>query len=360
MAKRKPKLCLITTGGTIGMVRDANGIARPPEDEADFHNMLAPLFEQYDLGVVSFPPRDSTDMTPADWNEIRLEIEGLREQGVEGFVVTHGTDTMAHAAAMLAFMLGPPPLPQPVVFTGAQRTPNAEDYDGADNLAAACAVAASELGEVAVVFAGRILRGCRVEKVSPDELDAFRSPESAGLGQVGGDGVVALQNDAVRRGLPADSLPWVRGIGPTEWILSVALSPGIMTYPYFPMLRGDDPFTGIILQGFGAGHLPSIGECDWVRLVKTATDLQIPVLLTSPLASGRASGSDYAVGQAAIEAGGIPMGGMVTPAAEIKFRMLIAAASFQDQPPVEFVRQQMAASYFGERGGSPQTAAPGV
>ncbi len=360
MAERKPKLCLITTGGTIGMVRDADGIARPPEKSEDFQAMLGPLFERYDLGVVSFPPRDSTDMTPADWNEIRLEIEGLREQGVEGFVVTHGTDTMAYAAATLAFMLGPPPLPQPVVFTGAQRTPDAKDYDGADNLAAACAVAASELGEVAVVFAGRILRGCRVEKISLDDLDAFRSPELAGLGQVGGDGAVALQNGAVRRGLPADSLPWARGIGPTEWILSVALSPGIMTYAYFPMLRGDDPFTGIILQGFGAGHLPSVGECDWVRLVQTATELQIPVLLTSPLASGRASGSNYAVGQAAIEAGGIPLAGMVTPAAEMKFRMLLTAATYQDQPRVEFVRQQMAASYFGECGGSPQRFTPGV
>jgi len=357
MRASKPKLCLITTGGTIGMVRDANGIARPPEEREDFEAMLGPLFERYEIEVVSFPPRDSTDMTPADWNEIRLAIEGLREQGVEGFVVTHGTDTMAYAAATLAFILGPPPLPQPVVFTGAQRTPEAEDYDGADNLAAACAVAASDLGEVAVVFHGRILRGCRAEKKSLDDLDAFLSPELSGIGHVKGD-AVNLHGDAVQRGASTSASPWEKGIGPTEWILSVALSPGIETYPYAPMLQGDDPFTGVIVQGFGAGHLPSAEQRGWTSFVQTATDRQIPVLITSPLGSGRAAGSDYAVGQAAIEAGGIPLAGMVTPAAEIKFRMLITAAAFQGQPRVEFVREQMATSYFGERGGTPQPFTP--
>ena len=146
MTGRKPKLCLISTGGTIGMVRGDDGLARPPEEAEDFEAMLAPLREGYDIGVVSFPPRDSTDMTPSDWNKVRLEVEGLRDEGVEGFVVTHGTDTMAYAAATLAFLLGPPPLPQPVVLTGAQRTPDAEDYDGVRNLADACAVAASDLG----------------------------------------------------------------------------------------------------------------------------------------------------------------------------------------------------------------------
>ncbi|MEL7087295.1 MAG: asparaginase domain-containing protein, partial [Planctomycetota bacterium] len=68
MATRKSKLCLISTGGTIGMVRGADRIARPPEEAEDFEAILAPLREHYEIGVVPFPSRDSTDMTPSDWN----------------------------------------------------------------------------------------------------------------------------------------------------------------------------------------------------------------------------------------------------------------------------------------------------
>ena len=210
-----------------------------------------------------------------------------------------------------------------------------------------------------MVFHGRILRGCRVEKASLDDLDAFRSPEAHGLGRVADGGAVGLHDDAARRGAqPAK--PWESGPSPADWVLSVALSPGLNSGPYLDALRKPDHYNGLILHGFGAGHIPGRHPSDWIGVIREANEHGIPVLVTSPLASGRASTSDYAVGQAAIDAGGIPAHGMVTPAAEMKFRLLIAAADLQDRPRVEFVRDQMGTSHFGELGGAPQGTSTGV
>ena len=350
MNSSKPKLCVITTGGTIGMVRDAEGIARPPADEADFERMLSPLLDRYEIGVVNFPSQDSTDMTPADWGAIRIAIHEAQAMQPDGIVITHGTDTLAHAAATLAFSLGPPPLPQPVVFTGAQRTPEDEGYDGADNLAAACAVAASELGEVAVVFHGRILRGCRVEKISLDHLDAFASPEPHGLGRVQADGRVGLHDDAARRGQHRETLPWPAESSIEDAVLSVALTPGLDPAPYIELIEQADTFRAVILHGFGAGHVPSREHYDWTALIRRATALDKPVLLSAPLMSGRSKASDYAAGRSAVEAGAIVAADLVQPAAEIKFRQLVSAAYHQPGPNLDFVREHIARSHFGEAG----------
>lgn len=335
------------------MARDAEGVAQSAEAAGAVEGLLAPLRDRYGFEVVSFPLRDSTDMTPEDWDAIRQEIARQRVRGIEGMVVTHGTDTLAYAAATLAFLCGPPPLRLPVVLTGSQRTPEAKDYDGGRNFAAACAAAASDLGEVAVVFHGQIWRGCRVEKVSLDDLNGFRSPEPHGLGRVAEDGTVTLHRDAARRGGTPPPPLWEPGVRPADRVLSVAVSPGLDPRPYLEMVRRDAGWRGVVLQGWGAGHVPSRPSCDWVELVRASTERGLPVLLTAGLASGRGRASDYAVGRAVLKAGAIPIGGMVTPAAVMKFRLLIATADRQEHPRVAFVREQMAASAFGERGGRP-------
>ncbi|MEL7089900.1 MAG: hypothetical protein AAGL98_15895 [Planctomycetota bacterium] len=142
--------------------------------------------------------------------------------------------------------------------------------------------------------------------------------------------------------------------------MSVALSPGLNPRPYLDEVKKPDHYSGLILHGYGAGHVPGRETGDWIGVIREATGRGLPVLVVSPLASGRASASDYAVGRAVIEAGGIPMHGMVTPAAEMKFRLLIAAAGFQDRPRIEFIRGLMATSHFGELGGTPPSTWSGV
>ncbi|MEM9420494.1 MAG: asparaginase domain-containing protein [Planctomycetota bacterium] len=353
MSDRKPKLCLITTGGTIGMVRDEDGIAHPPVDQSDFHAMLGPIAGQYDLSVLPLMNHDSTNMLPSDWSAIAEQIEQSRADGFDGFVVTHGTDTMAHSAAAVAFALGPPPLLSPVVFTGAMHTPEHEDYDGRANLELACRVASANLGEVVLAFGQQIFRGVRVEKNSATALDAFESPESYPLGRVADE--VVLHDDAVRRGNEQEHPVWPTETGFADRVATVNLTPGLEPGMYESLLAGDQPCRGVLLRTLGAGNVPSRDSADWVRWIARAAELDIPIMLTSPFRGGRTDASGYAVGRAAIEAGAIPHPGLTEACVEVKLRHSIAAAQRHGVPACEFVRNVMAHNYFGELGGSPQS-----
>ncbi len=112
------KICLIYTGGTIGMHRDVNGVLRPPENPEDFLH-LAPELDTSEFDFVPLLNKDSTNMIPADWTAIAEAIYERRKEGYIGFVVAHGTDTMHFSASAVALALGSN-LNFPVVFTGAQ------------------------------------------------------------------------------------------------------------------------------------------------------------------------------------------------------------------------------------------------
>ncbi|MBB6429929.1 asparaginase [Algisphaera agarilytica] len=353
MSDRKPRLCVITTGGTIGMVRDADGIAHPPVDHSDFHNLLGPIAGRYDLTALPLMNRDSTNMLPSDWSRIAEHIDQSRGEGFDGYVVTHGTDTLAHSAAAVAFALGPPPLLSPVVFTGAMHTPDHDDYDGLANLQTACRVASANLGEVVIAFGSSIYRGVRVEKVSATELDAFASPESYALGRVAEE--VVLHDDAVRRGNEAEHPHWPAETGFADRVATVSLTPGLEPALYESLLVSDRPCRGVLLRTLGAGNVSSRETTDWVRWIARATEQDIPVVLTSSFFGGRTDASGYALGQAAIEAGAIPHAGLTEPCVEVKLRHSIAAAQRHGVAACEFVRNVMAHNYFGELGGSPQS-----
>lgn len=356
MAQAKPKLLVVTTGGTIGMVRGDSGVARPPESQDEFHQMLAGVEDRYELSVLPLSNRDSSDALPPDWAEIARSVHAGVDDGFDGFVVTHGTDTLAHSAAAVAFALGPPPHRQPVVFTGAMRTPQDAGYDGQANLEAACRVAAGPLGEVAVVFAGKIFRATRVEKIDAVSLDAFAAPEPHGLGRV--DAQVMLHDDAARR---SDSHPeprWPLEAAFAQRVATVALTPGLEPELYAPLIEDDAPCRGVLLRALGAGNVPGRAPSDWVSWIRRATRLDIPVVLTSPFRGGRTDRSGYAASAAALDAGAIALGDLSTPCAEVKLRHSIAAALERGAGVCEFVRNVMAHNFFGELGGTPQSTEP--
>lgn len=352
MADRQPKLRVITTGGTIAMVRDAQGDARPHQTPDKFHATLGSLTDRFALDVLALTNRDSTNMLPSDWHDIAEQIVADEKSPTDydGTVVVHGTDTMAHAATTVALTLGPPPLAMPVVFTGAMRTPEAPDYDGLDNLEAACRVAASELGEAAVVFAGRILRGCRCAKISATQLDAFASPDGVDLGRVHKDDV-ELDDHAVRRGTASPNADWPTGLRLDDEVISIALTPGLSPAFYRPMLESDALCRGVLLSTFGAGNLPDREGYDWIAFVRDATRRDIPVLLTSPFAGGRTDQNDYALGRAAVDAGGITVADLTPACCEMKFRYAIQIAAERGQGVCDTTRAVMAETLFGEAEG---------
>ena len=180
------KVLIIYTGGTIGMTRTENGYA--PESGrfraaldtiADLH---APEMPEWEFAELS-PLLDSSNMTVREWNHIAALV--AREyDGYDGFVILHGTDTMAYTASALSFMLGG--LDKPVVLTGSQIPLCEIRSDGRDNLITALLIAGEGIvREVCLYFGGRLLRGNRATKYSADGLIAFVSPDYPCLAEVG-------------------------------------------------------------------------------------------------------------------------------------------------------------------------------
>ena len=175
------RILLIYTGGTIGMNRNPQtGALEPFDFEHLLHNV--PELEQFDTQIDTYqfqPPIDSSDMTPARWTDISHCIADRYEQ-YDGFVVLHGTDTMAYTASALSYMLEN--LTKPVIFTGSQLPIGQLRTDGKENLITAVEIAAAKdeeghamVPEVGIFFGGHLLRGNRTTKQSAEEFNAFES-----------------------------------------------------------------------------------------------------------------------------------------------------------------------------------------
>src|SRR6476620_150232 len=179
---------VLHTDGTIGMVESPDG--RAPEAGA-----LAPYLDwivetsRGELPAIAFleldPPIDSANATPDEWCDIaRILYEHRADH--DGFVVLHGTDTMAYTSSALSFLL--PSFGKPVVVTGSQIPINRIRSDGRQNFIGALQVAAhSSVEEVTLLFGEVLLRGNRATKVDASGLDAFDSPRFAPLAVIGID-----------------------------------------------------------------------------------------------------------------------------------------------------------------------------
>ncbi|MEM6458885.1 MAG: asparaginase domain-containing protein [Planctomycetota bacterium] len=340
-ARNKPSLCLVTTGGTVSMTRGSNAAeAALPVSGA---TAIDPgLRSRYDIDAVELFRKDSGDFGPGDWSAV-VEAVASRWDRYDGFVVSHGTDTLAYTAAALALELGAPPLARTVVLTGAMRRADHEQPDGPGNLADACAAASRGYGEVVVAFAGKVWRGCRVVKrVGPDRdgLDAFHTP---GLTPLGGHG-----HSGGGKPLPARH-------GFADGVLPIALSPGVGPGLFLDAVRSD-ACRAVWLRGYGSGNVPLTGfggDGSWIDFVTEATRRDKPVVLSSPLVGGTTR-RDYAGAAAAWDAGAIPAGGVTEAMAVVKLRWALAKAGARGGAVVPAVRAVMQRDWVGEGGGAEQ------
>ncbi|MCF8345799.1 MAG: asparaginase, partial [Bacteroidales bacterium] len=190
--EKEKGILLIYTGGTIGMEKDPrNGTLKP----FDFNNVSEKIPELqrfgFNIDTIQFKsPVDSSDIHPGFWIEIADIIEKHYDQYL-GFVILHGTDTMAYSASALSFMLEN--LSKPVIFTGAQVPIGILRTDGKENLITAVEIAASlENGkpvvpEVCIYFESKLYRGNRTTKVNAEHFNAFQSANYPYLAKAGVD-----------------------------------------------------------------------------------------------------------------------------------------------------------------------------
>lgn len=304
------------TGGTIGMMKSEQGYIPAPgfleqslKGMPEFYRPEMPAFTlcEYD------PLMDSSDMSPTDWQRIAADIRDHYDQ-FDGFVILHGTDTMAYTASALSFMFEN--LGKPVIITGSQIPLAALRSDGQTNLLNALYLAAHyPIHEVSLFFNNQLFRGNRATKADADGFDAFASPNFPPLLQAGIDIDVMEGNvqPIEQHGLQVQPVS-AQDIG------VVTLYPGMSANIIDSLVN--QPVKALIIQSFGVGNAPNHGELP--KAIARAVQAGIPVINCTQCFKGTVNMRGYATGNALADLGVISGTDMTIEAALTKLHYLLS------------------------------------
>ncbi|MFZ6051579.1 asparaginase [Halocola ammonii] len=331
---------IIYTGGTIGMMENpATGALAP----FDFPHLLDYMPElrrfQMEIDVRSFEnPIDSSDVNPETWVSIAEIIEKTYHH-YDGFVVLHGTDTIAYTASALSYMLCN--LAKPVVVTGSQLPIGKLRTDGKENLITAIEIAAAVregepvLQEVGIFFEGQLFRGNRSRKYSTEDFDAIESPNYPKLAEVGIH-IFYNFNELFR---PKD-IPFEIKKRFDDSVAILKLFPGIHEKVIRSMVEIPG-LKGIILETFGSGNAPSSPL--FLSLIKEAVEKGVIVVNVTQCNNGFVEQGRYETSHGLRDAGVTPGADMTTEAAITKLMFLLGQDLSTEQ-----VKEQMMLSVAGE------------
>lgn len=331
----RPRVYVAYTGGTIGMHPTADGYAPSP---GTLRALVSALMDEAgdELPIVEFdefdPVIDSSNATPRTWSHIAEAIFSRRNE-YDGFVVLHGTDTMAYTASALSFLL--PGFDKPVVVTGSQVPMGVARSDGRQNLIGALQVAAyGQIREVSLLFGSKVMRGNRATKVDANGLEAFDSPSLPALATLG----ARIEIDS-RVGAPPERAPRLLNCGLTH-VAAVRLFPGIEAHVLQNLCR--PPLQGLVIEAYGAGNGPTADEA-FIGAIHDATAAGVVVVIVTQCLRGSVAPRAYATGSALLDAGATPGYDLTTEAALTKLAVLLGEGL-----PAEEVRTLMTTDLAGE------------
>lgn len=318
----KTSVLLIYTGGTIGMMKNPETGAL---ENFNFDQLLeyVPEIKGFNLNIYSIafePPIDSSDISPESWSQLVKIIYSNYEQ-YDGFVILHGTDTMAFTASALSFMLEG--LMKPVILTGSQLPIGALRTDGKENLLTAIEIAAAKhddgtpvVPEVCVFFHEKLMRGNRTTKVSADNFDAFESNNYPLLAHSG----IELQF------YTHNILPYRADAVLTP---HYTMDPNIIIFSLFPGIQpctvekilNEKTTKGVIFRTFGSGNAP---KKQWLTDALThATQSGKTIVNITQCSTGSVKMSLYETGRQLLESGIISGRDSTVEAALTKLMFLI-------------------------------------
>ncbi|HEY9113585.1 MAG TPA: type I asparaginase [Bacteroidales bacterium] len=312
-------ILIIYTGGTIGMIVDEESGALVPFNFDLIYEQIPVLKKfHFHLGFHSFDPiMDSSNMNPEAWIELASIIEKNYEE-YDGFVVLHGSDTMAFSASALSFLLEN--LNKPVIFTGSQLPMGVLRTDGRENFITAIEIAAAKenntpvVPEVCVYFENRLMRGNRTVKYNAENFNAFISGNYPLLAEVG---VFIKYNENAIQKPNFKKLKAHRKMDTNVGILK--LFPGI-TKQFVESVLAVPGLKGLVLETFGTGNAPA--DQWFLDLLKKAVNLGLLIINITQCLSGNVIQGKYETSKGLKEIGILSGHDMTTEAALVKMMYL--------------------------------------
>ena len=296
------KILLLATGGTIASRETEHGLC-PALTAADLCAAIeaeGTMIESVDLLAL-----DSTNITPAHWQTIARKIAACRTD-YDGFIITHGTDTMAYTAAALYYMLEN--IDRPVVLTGAQRPLGTDGSDAEGNLHLAYETACSAFTGVCLAFGGRLIYGNAAKKIHSLADDAFRSIGRAEI-------------DLSAPTTPA--APFYLHDALDTRVAVIRLYPGMKPITIDAHIASG--YRGIIIEGYGCGSVPGDdAQESFLPSLDRAKTRACTVVLTTQCIEGGADISRYEVGVRAAERGALSGGTLLIEALYVRLMQLLA------------------------------------
>lgn len=336
----RASILIIYTGGTLGMDYDENGALAP----CDFDRIVARISVlkelNINLSVISFdPPIDSSNINAEHWLLMARIIKEHYEH-FDGFVVLHGTDTMAYSASALSFILQG--VNKPIIFTGAQLPIASPRSDGHENFVTALEIAADHrngkpvISEVCIFFNHLLLRGNRSKKVESQHFDAFESENYPVLAEAGI--IIDYNLPVIKPHKVGNELKLYPNL--SEHVVILKLFPGINETTAAGILNAPR-VKGVIMESYGSGNVPH--QPWFLNLLKQTIESGVIVLNVSQCNGGKVVQGKYEASSSLDEIGVLSGGDLTTEAATTK--MMHALGTYED---IDEVKNCLITSVSGE------------
>ena len=274
----KKKILHIGTGGTIASEQSASGLT-PELTSEELLRYIPDISDYCDVDCLQLMSLDSTNIQPKHWVRIAVAIRDRYDQ-YDGFVISHGTDTMAYTAAAMSYLVMGSP--KPIVFTGAQKPIGFDTTDSKQNLRDAFVVAASDMSGVMLVFNGKVILGTRARKTRSKSFEAFSSINYPFLGMVQDGRLIRyIRPECREEPIFSDVV--------NQKVAVLKLIPGADCGMVDYLLERN---AALIIESFGVGGLPTYKAGDYYEAVKRGLDVGKTVVMTTQVEN---EGSDLAV-----------------------------------------------------------------
>jgi len=317
----KNSILIVYTGGTIGMVqRPETGTLAPVKFEQILKEVPELAKFNFNIQTVVFNPvLDSSNMNPAVWVKIALTIK-KNYNNFDGFVILHGTDTMAYTASALSYMFEN--LDKPIILTGSQLPIGTIRTDGKENLITSMEIAAarengkSKVPEVCIYFDFRLYRGNRTVKRDSEQFSAFHSVNYPALAVAGVD--IRFAGEFIYK--PENNGILKVNTKFDDNVVILKMFPGI-SEKVFSSILNIPGLKGIVLETFGSGNVPTV---NWlINCIKKAIKKGIIVLNITQCEGGRVIMGQYETSLELLNAGVVSGRDMTTEAAVTKLMFLL-------------------------------------